>query len=210
MVESSTPPRLALAGRGVLAFPEITMNTTRHSTTRAAFSMIEVIMVIFVLGIIATIAAPRFADAGSGRRLQAAESLIQKDIEIVKLRARATGQMHLLRFYPADDMYVAFEGAEVKRDAIVLARVLSDSTLEIDLSRTNIGGDEDIFVSELGKLEKDFSIGIKDQGIEKVISFTGVGFTRPSVTETDSLLEIETGVLDIKVGSGALSLDLGL
>lgn len=172
--------------------------------------MIEVVMVIIIMGIIAAIAAPKFADAGTGRRLSAGQKLIEKDIEIVKLRARATGKPHLIVFYPADDMYVAFEGTEVIRNAIVLARDLSDSTLELDLSRTNLGGDEDIFVSELGELEKDFTVGIMDQGIEKLIAFTGVGFSRPSVTETDSVVEIRTGVLDLSVGGDGLRLGLGL
>jgi prepilin-type N-terminal cleavage/methylation domain-containing protein len=210
MVESSTPPRLALAGRGVLAFPEMTMNTTRHSTTRAAFSMIEVIMVILVMGIIATIAAPRFADAGTGRKLNAAISIVEDDIDSVKLRARATGKSHLIVFYPADEMYVAFEGLEIDRNQIVLARSLDSSTLDVELSRTNIGDNEDIVVSELGELEKDFSIGVMNQGIEEIISFTGVGFTRPTVTETDSVVEIKTGILDVSLGEGGLGLKLGL
>lgn len=167
-------------------------------------------MVIVIMGIIAAIAAPKFADAGSGRRLSAGQSLIEKDIDIVKLRARATGKLHLIVFYPDEDMYVVFEGTAVDRDAIVMARSLDDSTLQLDLSRTNIGGNEDIVVSELGQLEKNFTVGIMDQGIEKLISFTGVGFTRPSVSHTDSVLEINSGVLNLSVGGRGLSIGLGL
>ena len=185
------------------------MNPER-CTTRNAFSMIEMTLVIFIVGVIVAIAAPKFADAGSGRRLGAAQNVIERDINAVKLRAKATGKVHTVVFYPNDEMYVAFEGTDIKRDAIVFARELDTEPLNVDLSRTNIGGDQNILVSAFGELEKSFAVRVLDDGIEREVAFESTGFTRSTVKETDSVLEIKTGILDLELGKGGLKLGLGL
>ena len=167
---------------------------TRIPITPRGFSLIEMTLVIVIMGVIVAIAAPRFADASTGRRLSGAQRVIEKDVEMVQLRARATGIPHVIAFYPDSELIVAFEGLDINRDAIVFSRDLSNEGLAVDLSRTNIGGDENIVVSQLGYLEKDFTVGILHGGIEKSIAFTGVGFTRPTVTTTDTVTDIQSKV----------------
>jgi prepilin-type N-terminal cleavage/methylation domain-containing protein len=180
-----------------------------HPTARA-FSMIEMVLVIVIIGVIAAIAMPRFADAGSGRRLSSAKAVIEQDIEAIRLRARATGKLHTLIFYPSDEMYVAFEGTDIKRDAIVHSRVLTDEPLSLELSRTNIGGDESVQINAFGDIEKDFSIGILDGGTEVIIAFTGVDFSRATVTNTHTPVEIKAGIVELNLGDGGIDLKLGL
>lgn len=157
--------------------------------------MLEMTLVIVIVGIIAAIAAPRFADAGTGRRLSAAQRVIEKDIETIQLRARATGKPHIIAFYPSKELYIAFEGTETVSDAAVLIRDLTDEPLGVELSRTNIGDDEDIVISVMGDIEDDFQIGILREGIEKAVSFSGSGFSRPAVSRTETAEEIKTAEL---------------
>lgn len=172
-------------------------NRKRH--TRDAFSMIEMVLVVFIMGIIVAIAAPKFADAESGRKLSSAKRTLESDIQTIKLRARATGKDHLIVFYPNDEMYVVFEGLDIDREQIAFARILTDSPIGVELSRTNIGGDENIVVNAYGELEKDFSIGLLQNGTEIVASFSGTGFTRGTVTEVDTEEDVknETATLVI-------------
>ncbi|MBM92627.1 MAG: hypothetical protein CMJ35_13595 [Phycisphaerae bacterium] len=167
---------------------------TATSTSRG-FSMLEMTLVIVIVGIIAATAAPRFADAGTGRRLSAAQRVIEKDIETIQLRARATGKPHIIAFYPSKELYIAFEGTETVSDAVVLIRDLTDEPLGVELSRTNIGDDEDIVISVMGDIENDFQIGILREGIEKAVSFSGSGFSRPAVSRTETAEEIKTAEL---------------
>lgn len=183
---------------------------THLSKARPAFSMIELVLVVVIMGIIVTIAAPKFADAGSGRRLNAATSVIERDINAIQLRAKASGKVHTLKFYPDDEMYVAFEGMDINRNAIVLSRQLDVDPLSVELSRTNIGGDETIVISAFGEFEKSFAVRVLDDGVERQVNFTADGFTRDVVTESDDVLEIKTGILDLSLGEGGLKLDLGL
>lgn len=182
------------------------MHRTPHNTR--GFSLIELVMVVIIIAVIAAIAAPRFVDAGSGRRLNAAQKIILDDIRTIKLIARATGKPHIIKFYPNNDMYVAFEGLDINKSAIVLARTLTDEPLNLQLARTNLDTDQTVLVSPMGDLEKSFRITVSDQGIEKLMEITGVGFNREAVTETDSVLEIKTGIIDAKLGEDGLGLNL--
>ena len=157
-----------------------------QTTTRTAFSMIELVMVVLIMGIIVAIAAPRFVDAGSGRRLASAKKVIERDINSIQLRAKATGKIHTLAFYPANEIYLAVEGTNIRKEAVVLMRELDEEPFSLDLARTNIGGDQNIVISAFGKFEKAFAVSIADGGVELLVSFEADGFTRPTVTETDS------------------------
>lgn len=167
--------------------------------TRTGFSMIEMVLVVVIMGIIIAIAAPRFADAESGRKLSSAKRMLESDVKALQLRARATGKEHLIAFYPAKEMYVGFEGTDVERTAIVLTRTLTNEPSSVELSRTNIGGDENIVINVFGELEKDFSVGVLDDATEILVSFAGMDFTRGTVTVVDTADDIKTEVLNAKL-----------
>jgi type II secretory pathway pseudopilin PulG len=170
--------------------------------------MIEMVLVVVIMGIIVAIAAPKFADAESGRKLSSAKRIIESDIKALQLRARATGKEHVIAFYPTKEMYVAFEGSDIERTAIVLTRTLTNDPTSVELSRTDIGGDENIVVNVFGELEKDFSVGILDDGTEVLISFGGTDFTRGTVTEVDTPEDIETQSKKLEVGGTGLDVIL--
>ncbi len=181
---------------------------TRNGHTPNAFSLIEMVLVVFIMGIIVAIAAPRFADAESGRKLSSAKKTLESDIQTIKLRARATGKDHVIVFYPDDEMYVVFEGLDIDRDKIAFARILTDEPIGVELSRTNIGGDQNIVVNAYGELEEDFSVGLLQNGTEVVVSFTGTDFTRGTVTEVDTEADVKTETTSLVVSG--LGLDVSV
>lgn len=139
---------------------------------RRAFSMIEMVLVITIVGIIAAIAMPKFADASTGRVLINAEKLIREDIENVTLRARATNKIHTIVFYPDREFYCVFEGTDIKRDAIVLSNDLSLSPYELDLVGTNLT-DDFCIVTAFGEVQPGFTLRIQTGGIAKNIIIAG-------------------------------------
>lgn len=180
------------------------------SISRSAFSMIEMVLVVVIMGIIVAIAAPRFADAESGRKLSSAKGIVESDIRAVKLRARATGLDHLVVFYPDEEMYVVFEGMDIDRTKIVLARILTDDPFKVELSRTNIGGDQNIVINPYGEIEKDFTIGLLESGTEISVSFTGTGFSRAAANEVDSVIEVKEESIELNLSALGLGVNLKL
>lgn len=178
----------------------------KHSTTHA-FSMIELVLVISIIGVTAAIAMPRFADASTGRVLVSAEKLIREDLENVALRARAVGKIHTVVFYPDREVYCVFEGTSIAKEALVLTNNLSSSPYGLDLVGTNLTDDYCV-ITAFGEVRPGFTVQVATGGITKSIVIEGAA-TRDVVTDVSAPLDdllpdaIDTvkGVLD-KLGLG--------
>lgn len=169
--------------------------------------MIEMVMVISIIGILATIAMPKFADASTGRVLVSGEKLIREDLENAALRARAVGKIHTVVFYPDREVYCIFQGTSIAKDALVLTMNLSSEPYGLDLVSTDL--DENYCViSAFGEIRPGFNVQIQADGITKSISIDGAA-TRGVVTDVsaglddllDGVADTADGVLD-KLGFG--------
>ena len=135
--------------------------------------MIEMVIVMMIIGIIAAIALPRFAEADSGRRLSAARRTLLSDIETVKLRARATSKVHVIKFYIDKDKYIVFEGTELNRAAVVFARDFNDEPYGVNLNRTSLGVETQAAITVYGEISPAFTVGILDNNIEITVDIAG-------------------------------------
>lgn len=173
-------------------------------TIKPGFSLIEVVIVVAIIAIITTIAMPRFADASAGRRLQAAINTINDDIENAQLRARATSKTHLIKFYPAENQYVIVEGDEIKRESVILIRDFDDAPYQLNLNRTDLGGNEVLVVTPYGILSPSCRIQFIEEGISKEVDFEGIDAADVGVVPTltltlDEILSLKP-VLDLLGG----------
>jgi len=145
-----------------------------RSTTRRAFSMFELVIVITIIGIVATIAIPKFADAGSGRRLSAGKKTLLEDIEYAKLRARSTSKMHLIKFYPEKNMYIMVEGIDINRESVLVKRDFSGSPYTLNLVKTSLGTEGTAAITVYGDVSPAFTVGLQNQGSDIEIAIDGV------------------------------------
>jgi len=183
-------PALSRPGlhKQVGAFPilEKIMQIKPHAKAHA-FSMIELVVVVSITAIVATIAVPKFAESGSGRRLSTASKTLTSDIQWTKIRTRATSKTHTIKFYPSENRYIIVEGTDVKREAIVLTRDFDDDPFNLSIKRTSLTGDLVVVVSPFAQLSPAFTVGLLDQGTEITVAFDGIaslGVT-PVITITD-------------------------
>lgn len=73
---------------------------------RRAFSLIEVSMVVVVVGILAAIAIPRFADSNDLYRAETAAKRVQADIQLAQDLARSLSAQHNIAFRAGSTAYV--------------------------------------------------------------------------------------------------------
>ena len=159
------------------------------------FSMIELVIVIVIIGSISTIAVPKFADAGSGRRLSAAKKTLIADVETAKLRARATSKIHVIKFYPDENRYIIFEGEDLKRESIVLVQDFDEEPYSVEINRTNLGADPYAVITAYGDVSPGFRIGILENGTEITVDIDGVSDV--GVTPLDNISPLEVIVAPV-------------
>jgi len=171
------------------------MNAVCSKNTRA-FSMIELVIVLAIIGIVSVIALPKFAHADSGRRLSAAKNTLIADIDYAKLRARTTGKIHVIQFYPTIDKYIIVEGTTISRNAVILSRDFTLDPYKIDLSRVNLSGDKTSVITVYGQLSPGFNVGLADDGVELMVTFDGIAAV--GVIVTSAITGQEVNDLDVQ------------
>ena len=86
-------------------FGEARTDRTRSGQGRRAFSLVEMITVVVVLAVLASIAAPRFSNTLAGNRAIQAANRIALDIALAQQRARATSASQTVSFQAAGHKY---------------------------------------------------------------------------------------------------------
>ncbi|MFK7789186.1 MAG: GspH/FimT family pseudopilin [Phycisphaeraceae bacterium] len=82
---------------------------TAHTVSRTAagFSLVELVLVMLIIGIVAAITMPRFAQAGARQRLAVAAERVIADIALVRSRANHASDTATLTFNTSDSIYKA-------------------------------------------------------------------------------------------------------
>lgn len=78
----------------------------RPAAARRAFTLIELSTVVLVVGILAVIAIPRFADSNSQYRAETAAKRVQADMHLARDLARSLSLAHNTIFKPGSTSYI--------------------------------------------------------------------------------------------------------
>ncbi len=115
---------------------------------RRAFSIFEMAIVVFILGVVTSIAVPRFANALAHQRLEAAVRRAIVDLKLAQRRARSTTTSHRIvftlprsyrmQFYDGDS-WEAVPHPDHPGQAYVVS--LSGEPYNVSISKADFGGD---------------------------------------------------------------------
>jgi len=108
----ASPARLFRRGRRVVAL-------------RAGFSLLELVVVLTVISVVASIAVPRMSGASARYGVRAAAYRMASDLDSAAERARTTGMAHTVVFRPLEASYAVMAGppGDVKLPAISTHRL---------------------------------------------------------------------------------------
>lgn len=113
---------------------------------RRAFSMIELVIVVLIIGMVAAVAVPRLTSAQSGSRLVAAENRLLSEFGAVGEQALAMGQSHTIQFHVPTSEFRVYEGSPPALGSLVRTVRLGQEPYRVQIVSTTIGNPDGFIV----------------------------------------------------------------
>jgi len=134
---------------------------TSSAGGQRAFSLVEMVMVMVLLGILSLIAVPRYATFLREQRLNAAELRIRSDIAMAQRRARCLGTTQTMTFSTLSHSYFITGMADPDRVAATYTVKLADDPYGVSLVTADLGGDSVVTFDGHGSADSQGTIVIR-------------------------------------------------
>lgn len=140
-----------------------------------AFTIVEMVMVMVLLGILSMIAAPRYANMLRNQRLDAAEFRIRHDLSTAQRRARYLGTSQTLTFNTILHSYSVTGMADPDKPASTYTVKLNAEPYGVSLVSADLGGNAILVFDGHGTPDSDGTIVIRLGSEIRTITFgTGI------------------------------------
>jgi Tfp pilus assembly protein FimT len=110
-----------------------------RARSAAGVTLMELVSVVLLMAIVATIAVPRFANALSSTNAKTAAQRIARDIALVRTWARITSQSQSISFDTVHNTYTMPGVPDPNHSTGSNTVALSDGTLQATLASANFG-----------------------------------------------------------------------
>ncbi|MCA9279313.1 MAG: prepilin-type N-terminal cleavage/methylation domain-containing protein [Phycisphaeraceae bacterium] len=143
-----------------------------RSRCYAAFSLVEVVVVLAIIGTIAAIALPRYGFALERYRASSAYDRVVADIERIKRLARATGTSWTIVFDNPGTRYRMYQGefGDVSDASSMESVSLDDPPYNAEITRVSIAGGDYITFDMYGEPTSSGGIEIQSGRLAYVVS----------------------------------------
>jgi len=136
-----------------------------------AFSLVEMVMVIVLLGVMAAIAAPRYASFLREQRLNFADLRLRGDIALAQKRARYLGAAVTMTFTPASHRYAIVGMNDPDKVGASYIVNLAQEPYGVTMSSADLGGDTQLIFDGQGTPDSAGTIVLRLGSQTRTIDF---------------------------------------
>lgn len=125
--------------------------------SRHGFTLIELVIVTMIIGIVSVVAAPRFSEALSMYRVEAAARQLRSDLEKARMHAKTTSANRLVQFDVDGDSYTVPGMPDIDHPSQDY-RILVESRFCVKIVSADCGGDAELSFSGFGSPDSNATI----------------------------------------------------
>lgn len=146
-----------------------TLRQPCHGSKRPGFSFIEMILVLVIAGIMASMALPRFSSFLANQHVEAAARRVVVDLALARRQAKITSSNQTVAFTLATNSYLIAGIGDRDRGTVDYEVVLSQSPYRATLVSADFGGDADIVFDGFGVPDSGGTIVVEVGRFQKTI-----------------------------------------
>ena len=124
----------------------------------AAFSLLELVLVVAILAVVAAVAAPRYGRAAARYRAELAAQRIAADLDLARRSARAAGVSRSVVFSVATQSYSLPGQGGMERKSATYTISLASRPYEVRLLTADFGGDGTVVFNGYGVADSDGTV----------------------------------------------------
>jgi prepilin-type N-terminal cleavage/methylation domain-containing protein len=147
----------------------------RDNIPTRAYTLVELVVVLLIVGILAAVAAPKYSTAMISFRLQAVADRIAGDIRYAKRMAQQNSSTQLVVFDPATDRYSLTSVTDINRRGRTHQFSLTDLEYECDLVSADFGGSSTLTFSIFGRPTSSGTIVVSCGGTSATLTVDSLG-----------------------------------
>jgi prepilin-type N-terminal cleavage/methylation domain-containing protein len=151
------------------------ISTSRRHLCRQAFTLVELVTVMLIMGIMAAVAAPRLLNALATSRVQSAARRVAADLRLAREHALRTSIAQIADFDVAMDRYAMPTVPNIDRPNSAYAVNLASSDFQVDLTTANFEGSNVIQFDIYGRANRAGSVVVRSGGLQRTVQVDRTG-----------------------------------
>jgi len=134
-----------------------------------AFSLVELLLVLVIIGLLAAIAAPRYANSAANQQAAAAAHRIVADLDLARAKARESRQAKTVVFNLARSEVTLLGVSHLDGAPSDYVTALADAPYEVTLVSADLGGDAEVTFDGYGVPDSGGTIVVQGGTVQKTV-----------------------------------------
>ena len=140
------------------------------TTSRAGFTLLDLVITVMIMGVLASVAAPKFAAALHRSRVDAAAKRIKVDLRYARQRAISDSTSIAITFTPGTASYSIPNLADLDRPGQTYAVSLDAAPYQVTLVSADLGGDTSVQFDHFGKPDSGGTITVASGSYQQTVT----------------------------------------